>query len=72
MDKDNSSAVSGSGCLCRQAFYEPEFGCPLWPSTSSMSVKETRTSGAYPTYAPLDLRPDDTFSRRCRSQLVIS
>ncbi|WP_331720655.1 hypothetical protein OG543_30070 (plasmid) [Streptomyces sp. NBC_01178] len=62
-DKDSPSAVRGSGCTCRRAFYDPEFGLPV----VGEHFKHVGTGGtdqwAYQTYAPLDLRPDDTFSR---------
>ena len=57
------SAVRGSGCLCRRAFYDPEFGLPV----VGEHFKHAGTGGTdqrtYQTYAPLDRRPDDIFSR---------
>ncbi|MGW1902246.1 hypothetical protein ACWCQB_33790 [Streptomyces hirsutus] len=62
-DKDSPSAISGSGCVCRRTFYDPEFG----PSVVGRHFKHVGTGGTdkwtYQTYAPLDLRPDDTFHR---------
>jgi hypothetical protein len=61
-DKDSSSALSGSGCTCRRAFYDPEFGLPV----VGEHFKHAGTGGtdqwSYRTYAPLELRPDDIFS----------
>ncbi|MHB6904066.1 hypothetical protein [Streptomyces sp. CB02959] len=49
--------------MCRQAFYDPEFGLPV----VAKHFKSWREGGTdqwtYQTYAPLDLRPDDTFNR---------
>jgi hypothetical protein len=28
-DKNSPSAISGSGCVCRRTFYDPEFGLPF-------------------------------------------
>ncbi|MFI5774707.1 hypothetical protein ACIA74_40870 [Streptomyces sp. NPDC051658] len=61
-DKGNPSAVE-SGCVCRKTFYDPEFGLPV----VGKHFKHAGTGGtnqwSYQTYAPLELRPDDTFSR---------
>ncbi|SCF67286.1 hypothetical protein [Streptomyces sp. Ncost-T10-10d] len=61
-DKDSPSAIAGSGCTCRQTFYDPEFGLPV----VAEHFKHAGTSGtdqwSYTTYAPLALRPDDIFS----------
>ncbi|MFC9751239.1 hypothetical protein [Streptomyces niveus] len=61
--KDSSAAVRGSGCTCRRTFYDPEFGLPV----VGEHFKHAGTGGTdqwtYQTYAPLELRPDDTFSR---------
>ncbi|MEV1173931.1 hypothetical protein [Nonomuraea sp. NPDC049784] len=60
-DKDSPAAVSGSGCVCRKTWYDPEFGLPV-------VGEHYRTDGAqidewtYTTYAPLDLRPRDVFA----------
>jgi hypothetical protein len=62
-DRDSPSAVGGSGCVCRQTFYEPEFGLPV----VGEHFKHVGDGGVdhwtYQTFAPLALRPDDTFSR---------
>ncbi|MFF0142365.1 hypothetical protein ACFYRN_38740 [Streptomyces sp. NPDC005227] len=62
-DKDSPSAVSGSGCLCRRTFYDPAFGLPV----VAKHFKHVGTGGtdewSYQTYAPIALRPDDTFER---------
>ncbi|WP_435598383.1 hypothetical protein [Streptomyces anulatus] len=61
-DKDSPSAIAGSGCTCRQTFYDPDFGLPV----IAEHFKHAGTGGtdrwSYTTYAPLELRPDDTFS----------
>jgi hypothetical protein len=61
-DKASPSAVGGSGCVCRRTFYDPEFGLPV----VGEHFKHVGTGGldqwTYQTYAPLDLRPHDTFS----------
>lgn len=61
-DKDSLSAIGGSGCVCRQTFYDPEFGLPV----VGEHFKHVGTGGtdqwSYKTYAPLELRPDDIFS----------
>lgn len=62
-DKNSPSAINGSGCVCRRTFYDPEFGLPV----VGEHFKHTGTGGtdqwSYRTYAPLELRPDDIFSR---------
>ncbi|MCZ0983795.1 hypothetical protein O1L60_44320 [Streptomyces diastatochromogenes] len=62
-DKDSPSAIAGSGCTCRQTFYDPEFGLPV----VAEHFKHVGTGGtdewSYTTFAPLALRPDDVFSR---------
>ncbi|MFD3666124.1 hypothetical protein ACFWVF_36890 [Streptomyces sp. NPDC058659] len=62
-DKSSPSAINGSGCVCRRTFYDPEFGLPV----VGEHFKHVGTGGtdqwSYKTYAPLELRPDDTFSR---------
>ncbi|MEU5108439.1 hypothetical protein AB0H07_40325 [Streptomyces sp. NPDC021354] len=62
-DKDSPAAISGSGCVCRRAFYDPEFGLPV----VGEHFKHVGTGGtdqwSYKTYAPLELRPDDIFDR---------
>lgn len=62
-EKNSPSAISGSGCVCRRAFYDPEFGLPV----VGKHFKHAGTGGTdqwdYQTYAPLALRPGDTFSR---------
>ncbi|GHB29756.1 hypothetical protein [Streptomyces chryseus] len=62
-DQDSPAAISGSGCLCRQAFYDPEFGLPVVAEHFRHVAEGGTDQWAYQTYAPLDLRPDDTFSR---------
>lgn len=62
-DKDSPSAIDGSGCLCRRNFYDPAFGLPV----VAEHFKHAGTGGtdqwSYQTYAPLALRPDETFER---------
>ncbi|MFG2395172.1 hypothetical protein ACGFYF_40880 [Streptomyces lavendulae] len=59
----NSPTAPESRCTCRRAFYDPEFGLPV----VGEHFRHVDTSGtdkwSYQTYAPLELRPDDTFSR---------
>lgn len=62
-DKDSPAAVAGSGCLCRRAFYDPEFGLPVVAEHFKNVGGDGLDQWTYQTYAPLDLRPDDTFSR---------
>ncbi|MCX5207625.1 hypothetical protein OG897_40250 [Streptomyces sp. NBC_00237] len=62
-DENSPSAINGSGCICRRTFYDPEFGLPV----VAEHFKHVGTGGtdqwSYKTYAPLELRPDDIFSR---------
>jgi hypothetical protein len=61
-DKNSPSAI-GSGCRCHRTFYDPEFGLPV-VGKHFKRVREGATEHwEYQTYAPLALRPDDTFSR---------
>ncbi|GAA2626659.1 hypothetical protein GCM10010411_74540 [Actinomadura fulvescens] len=59
-DADSPSAVAGSGCTCCRTWYDPASGLPV-------VGEHFRTRGGdtdrwtYTTYAPLDLRPGDTF-----------
>ncbi|MFE1764036.1 hypothetical protein ACFW81_07445 [Streptomyces angustmyceticus] len=62
-DKNSLSAISGSGCVCRQAFYDPEFGLPVVGEHRKSCYEGGSDRWSYQTYAPLDLRPDDTFGR---------
>ncbi|OIJ95443.1 hypothetical protein [Streptomyces colonosanans] len=62
-DKNSPSAISGSGCVCRQTFYDPEFGLPVVAEHFKHVGEGGTDQWTYQTYAPLDLRPDDTFSR---------
>ncbi|MFC6087392.1 hypothetical protein [Sphaerisporangium aureirubrum] len=60
-DEESPVAISGSGCVCRQTFYDPEFGLPV-------VAKHYRPVGGrtdlwtYTTYAPLGLRPGDVIA----------
>ncbi|WP_327425712.1 hypothetical protein OG612_42430 (plasmid) [Streptomyces sp. NBC_01527] len=60
-DKDSPSAVGGSGCVCYQTFSDPEFGLPVVADHYRTRSGNTET-WKYHTYAPLDLRTDDTFA----------
>jgi hypothetical protein len=60
-DKDSPLAISGLGCVCRQTFYDPEFGLPV-VAQHHRSAGEGTDLWTYTTYAPLDLRPDDVFA----------
>ncbi|MER8225402.1 hypothetical protein ABTZ58_33585 [Streptomyces sp. NPDC094143] len=62
-DKDSPSAVRGSGCVCRRTFYDPEFGLPVVGEHFKHVGEGGTDQWSYKTYAPLDLRPDDTFAR---------
>jgi hypothetical protein len=62
-DKDSPSAVAGSGCVCRRTFYDPEFGLPVVGKHFKHRGEGGTDQWTYQTYAPLDLRPEDTFSR---------
>ncbi|GAA3135623.1 hypothetical protein [Streptomyces echinatus] len=62
-DPSSPSASNGSGCMYRRTFYDPEYGLPV----VGKHFKQRREGGtdqwSYTTYAPLELRPDDVFSR---------
>ncbi|MCP9213267.1 hypothetical protein [Streptomyces cucumeris] len=62
-DTNSPSAISGSGCVCRRAFYDPEFGLPVVGEHFKHVGEGGTDQWSYKTYAPLALRPDDTFSR---------
>lgn len=61
-DRNSPAAIDGSGCTCRRTLYDPEFGLPV----IAEHFKHAGTGGtdrwSYTTYAPLELRPDDTLS----------
>ncbi|MES9558732.1 MULTISPECIES: hypothetical protein [unclassified Streptomyces] len=61
-DKDNPSAGE-SGCVCRKTFYDPEFGLPVVGKHFKHRGEGGTDQWSYTTYAPLELRPDDVFSR---------
>ncbi|WP_411139032.1 hypothetical protein [Streptomyces sp. C10] len=61
-DKNSPSAKSGSGCVCRRTFYDPEFGLPVVGKHFKHVGEGGTDQWSYKTYAPLELRPDDTFS----------
>ncbi|MFJ6686713.1 hypothetical protein [Streptomyces werraensis] len=62
-DKASPSAIAGSGCVCRQTFYDPEFGLPVVGQHFKHVGEGGTDRWTYQTYAPLALRPGDTFSR---------
>ncbi|MDT0485350.1 hypothetical protein [Streptomyces doebereineriae] len=62
-DKDSPSVVRGSGCVCRRTFYDPEFGLPVVGAHFKHAGAGGTDQWSYNTYAPLDLRPGDTFDR---------
>ncbi|MFD5000056.1 hypothetical protein [Streptomyces buecherae] len=61
-DTDSPSAIAGSGCTCRQTFYDPEFGLPVVAKHFKHVGSGGTDQWSYKTYAPLELRPDDVFS----------
>ncbi|MFF4531624.1 hypothetical protein ACFY1P_20425 [Streptomyces sp. NPDC001407] len=62
-DNNSPSAVSGSGCVCRRTLFDPEFGLPVVGKHFKHVGEGGTDQWTYQTYAPLDLRPEDTFSR---------
>ncbi|MFJ9461619.1 hypothetical protein ACIRST_41930 [Kitasatospora sp. NPDC101447] len=60
-DPESPSAVGGSGCVCYQTFYDPEYGLPVvadhYRTVSGNIETWTRT-----TYAPYALREEDSFA----------
>ncbi|MEN8651731.1 hypothetical protein ABCR94_14160 [Streptomyces sp. 21So2-11] len=62
-DAGSPSAVSGSGCVCRRTFYDPEFGLPVVGKHFKHRGEGGTDEWSYKTFAPLALRPDDVFSR---------
>lgn len=62
-DASSPSAINGSGCVCRRTFYDPEFGLPVVGEHFKHSGTGGTDQWSYKTYAPLELRPDDIFSR---------
>ncbi|WP_435059720.1 hypothetical protein [Streptomyces sp. bgisy060] len=62
-DPNSPSAISGSGCVCRRTFYDPEFGLPVVGQHFKHRGEGGTDQWSYKTYAPLALRPDDVFSR---------
>ncbi|MEY9839469.1 hypothetical protein [Streptacidiphilus sp. EB103A] len=61
-DKDSPAAVNGSGCVCRRSFYDLEFGLPVVGQHFKHQGQGGTDRWSYQTYAPLALRPKDTFS----------
>ncbi|MGW2183978.1 hypothetical protein ACWCXX_39620 [Streptomyces sp. NPDC001732] len=62
-DPSSPSAISGSGCMCLRTFYDPEYGLPVVGKHSKHRGEGGTDQWSYTTYAPLELRPDDVFSR---------
>ncbi|MFF4449973.1 hypothetical protein [Streptomyces sp. NPDC001502] len=62
-DKNSPSAVRDPGCACRRTLYDPAFGLPVVGEHFERPGEDGVDQWTYRTYAPLDLRPDDTFSR---------
>ncbi len=62
-DRNSPSAISGSGCVCRRALYDPEFGLPVVAEHFKHVGEGGTDRWTYQTYAPLDLRPGDAFDR---------
>ncbi|MFI1226248.1 MULTISPECIES: hypothetical protein [unclassified Streptomyces] len=62
-DRNSPAAIDGSGCTCRRTFYDPEFGLPVVGEHFEHADPGGIDRWSYTTYAPLELRPDDTFSR---------
>lgn len=60
-DPDSPSAIGGKGCVCYQTWYDPEFGLPV-VAHHHRTVRGRTDQWKYLTYAPLELRPDDTFA----------
>lgn len=59
-DGNSPSAVGGSGCMCYQTFYDPEFGFPV-VANHYRTVSGNIETWKYLTYTPLELRQGDTF-----------
>ncbi|WP_236246985.1 hypothetical protein [Streptomyces sp. CC210A] len=62
-DPSSPAAISGSGCVCRRTFYDPEFGLPVVGQHFKHRGEGGTDQWSYKTFAPLALRPDDVFSR---------
>ncbi|WP_254404503.1 hypothetical protein [Streptomyces anulatus] len=60
--RNSPAPIDGPGCTCRRAFYDPEFGLPVVGEHFDHAGPDGTDRWAYTTYAPLELRPDDTFS----------
>ncbi|MEV5567917.1 hypothetical protein AB0L54_34440 [Streptomyces sp. NPDC052196] len=62
-DPSSQSAIAGSGCVCRRTFYDLEFGLPVVGKHFKHSGTGGTDQWSYKTFAPIALRPGDTFSR---------
>ncbi|MFJ4865988.1 hypothetical protein [Streptomyces sp. NPDC088748] len=62
-DPSSPAALRGSGCVCRRTFYDPEYGLPVVGKHFKRSTGDGTDEWSYKTFAPLALRPGDTFSR---------
>jgi hypothetical protein len=60
-DPASPSAIDGSGCVCRRAFYDMEFGLPVVGEHFKHAGRGGTDRWEYQTYAPLALRPKDAF-----------
>ncbi|MFE7805868.1 hypothetical protein ACFU51_14625 [Streptomyces sp. NPDC057430] len=61
-DPSSPAAIRGSGCVCRRTFYDPEYGLPVVGKHFKRSTEDGTDQWSYKTFAPLGLRPGDTFS----------
>ncbi|MFG3429422.1 hypothetical protein [Streptomyces californicus] len=60
-DKNSAAALGSAGCRCQRTFYDPDFGLPVVGTHSKANDADGPDRWSYTTYAPLELRPGDTF-----------
>ena len=58
-DKDSPAAANETDCFCYQTWTDPELGLPVVAQHARAGRDDT---WMYYTFAPLDLRPEDTFA----------
>ncbi|MFF7251186.1 hypothetical protein ACFZBU_45895 [Embleya sp. NPDC008237] len=58
---DPTALATGSACSCYRTLYDPEFGLPVVAKHRRVDAASA-DKWSYQTYAPLELRPQDTFA----------
>ncbi|MFE5595998.1 hypothetical protein [Streptomyces sp. NPDC056549] len=61
IEEDGEASPVAADCVCRKAMYDPEFGLPVVVQHANITGSADVTRWIYRTFAPLALRPHDSF-----------